>query len=245
MKMEKLTNSPATRFLILAVVILALATFFFGNQTPFVSSEVAFTDTSPQGGKVVPASCPSNTHFPGECSYSEAAYYSEGGYYSEGSYAPSNPAFSCEPQQINQGQPVTLSWQCSDSTGSAGVNFSTGGAVSGEVTINPSVDTTYSIQCSNGGTATCSVDVLDPSISIDADPERVRSGETALITWSGVNVNTCVVRGPNDFYAESTAGSQESEEITEQSTFTLVCENDAGVLTDSVIVRLIPGFEEF
>ena len=31
MKMEKLTNSPVTRFLVLAVIILALATFFFGN----------------------------------------------------------------------------------------------------------------------------------------------------------------------------------------------------------------------
>jgi hypothetical protein len=51
-------------------MIVALLLLIAGaqrNHTPFVSPEVKFADTSPSGLQIMPASCPSEPHFAGEC----------------------------------------------------------------------------------------------------------------------------------------------------------------------------------
>ena len=54
---------------ILAGVLFSAAFFDGANQkTAFVSPEVQFADASQSGLSIVPASCPSNPHYSGECS---------------------------------------------------------------------------------------------------------------------------------------------------------------------------------
>ena len=57
---------------------------------------------------------------------------------------------SCD---VDSGGDVTINWDCPvpPSTASVGINFDTGGLVSGSVTLTPVADTTYSVVCNNGG----------------------------------------------------------------------------------------------
>lgn len=52
--------------LVLAAFALVLSTH--SPRTPFASAEVQFTDLSAHGLAIVPASCPSDPHYAGECS---------------------------------------------------------------------------------------------------------------------------------------------------------------------------------
>jgi len=146
---------------------------------------------------------------------------------------------------INEGGAVTMSFACVDSDSSSGLNFSTGGAASGSVSINPLDTTTYTVVCSNGGRSSVDVTVLHPVLEITADPTQVRSGRESLITWSATVVDSCNVTGTNGFSATGLSGSQPSNPITLQSIFTLTCENVAGTLSKNVTVYLIPEFREF
>ena len=59
------------------------------------------------------------------------------------------------PASITSGQSSTLTWSSDNATSCTGTNFSTGNAVSGTVTVSPTVTTTYSISCTGaGGTST-------------------------------------------------------------------------------------------
>ncbi|GEM_PF-2515220 len=146
---------------------------------------------------------------------------------------------------INEGGAVTMSFACVNSTSSSGLNFSTGGAAEGSVSINPLDTTTYTVVCSNGGRSSVDVTVLHPVLEITADPIQVRSGRESLITWSATVVDSCNVTGTNGFSATGLSGSQPSNPITLQSIFTLTCENVAGTLSKNVTVYLIPEFREF
>ncbi len=57
----------AVWLLLLIAGLCGLSLFISGFTKPFESSELAFTDRSPAGLSIVPASCPSNPHYAGEC----------------------------------------------------------------------------------------------------------------------------------------------------------------------------------
>ncbi len=57
------------------------------------------------------------------------------------------------PSTITQGQSATLTWS-SNSASCTGSNFSTGGAASGSITVNPTSTTTYGINCTGSVTDT-------------------------------------------------------------------------------------------
>ena len=85
--------------------------------------------------------------------------------------------------------------------------------------------------------------------NIDASPLRVRAGQTTTVTWSATAIDTnCVITGPG--YVETVTAvscvipdGRTTRTITTQSQFTISCDNGAAV--DSVIVNVIPEFEEF
>ena len=84
--------------------------------------------------------------------------------------------------------------------------------------------------------------------------------KTKILVWDNIeNATTCTVSGPDDFtYTESyteeestsgtISGSTETPPIDRQSQFTLTCSNgegsDASTTSSSLIIRLIPKFEE-
>lgn len=144
---------------------------------------------------------------------------------------------------INEGDSATLTWSCKNSSSSSGVNFSTGGAPSGEAQVSPLETTTYTIVCSNGGEGNITVVVLHPKLNLTANPERVRRGNASTLTWSTENVNTCSLTGPG-VSTSGTSGSQSTGPIENESTYTLSCQNQAGSKAESVTVTLAPSFQE-
>ncbi len=154
------------------------------------------------------------------------------------------PSTGLTNKTINEGDGVDLSWACSYSSSSSGVNFSTGGATSGQVTLTPEDTTSYTAVCSNGGQGSVDVTVLHPDLSISASPELVQEDETSTITWSASAVNSCAVTGPN-FSAAGLSGSQVTAPVTGESTYSLVCFTDAGPVNETVRVRIVPQFDEF
>lgn len=255
--MEKISSfGNAPRIIVVIIVLFLLGLGFFGSEIgnifkfktmPQKSVEVGVVSTSPKGalgGFAIPASCPSYEHSPGEC-------------------APPAPSFSGTNNQtgggggaftINQGGGVTLTWNASSATNCSGVNFSTGGppGTSGSVVLSPSSSTTYTLVCnylSNYSPTTAQssvgVTVLNPVLSISANPVSVRSGRSSTITWSASAVDSCTVTGPGGFSQTALSGSAPSGALTQQSVFVLTCQNSGGSVSASVTVTIIPAFEEF
>ncbi|MBU1292504.1 hypothetical protein KJ819_00365 [Patescibacteria group bacterium] len=102
-------------------------------------------------------------------------------------------------------------------------------------------------QCPVVSVAAC---VGTPTAEITATPARVRSGGTTTLRWTASAINTsCTITGPGVSQTVSAAsctvpeGTTGSGTITTQSTYTISCDN--GEITDSIIVNVIPEFEEF
>lgn len=215
--------------------ILALVLAIFPTNQPAASIELNFASVSPAGGAggaVIPASCGS-PHAGDECTPPDfTANGDEGG------------------TQINEGDDVLLEWECVGSDSSSGVNFSTGGAPQGSTTVTPDNDTTYTVVCSNGGQKSVDVDVLHPDMTISADPDRVRSGNTSEISWSATQVNagTCSVSEDNPNINDAWTGDSGTETTSAlefETVYTLTCQTDAGPTSESVTVGIAPVFEEF
>ncbi|MBI2108957.1 MAG: hypothetical protein HYT93_02120 [Parcubacteria group bacterium] len=236
--------------LIVAVLALLLIGWIFWGagltMLPQKSVEVGVTSLSPKGisgGFAIPASCPSYEHTPGECAPPALNLFGENNETGE-----SGGAIT-----INQGGSVTIEWNATGATSCDGLNFSTGGAISGSVVVSPTTDTTYTVVCFyNPGTyspsslqSSVGVTVLNPDVGISASPVSVKSGNQSTVTWSATNVDSCTVTGPNGFSQTGISGSAPSGPITVQSTFILTCQNEGGELSDSAVVTLIPEFEEF
>lgn len=85
------------------------------------------------------------------------------------------------------------------------------------------------------------------TMSISANPIRVRIGDTTVITWSAGSVNSCSVSGTNGDSWQGTSGSQNTSAISEQVVYTLSCLDVENSTTNpqSVTISLIPVFEEF
>ncbi len=63
-------------------------------------------------------------------------------------------SITISPGSIDQGDSASLSWSCGDSTSSSGDNFSTGGALSGTVSVSPTQTTSYTVWCNGPGGTT-------------------------------------------------------------------------------------------
>lgn len=173
--------------------------------------------------------------------YSQSYYQ---GYY-QSAYPPTAPTIGCSPSTINSGSSSTCSWSCSGSS-TAGLGFSTGGALTGDASVSPTATTAYTVQCIGpGGTSQTSttVTVNNPVLSLSADPTRVRSGNSSTITWSATQVTSCAISGPG-VSATGLSGSRSTGALTSQSRYTLTCQTVAGVKTASVLVNVIPAQTE-
>lgn len=173
--------------------------------------------------------------------------YSQGYYqgYYQSSYGPPDPEIDCVPSTINAGSSSTCTWNC-DGTSTAGLGFSTGGALSGSVSVSPSVTTTYTVQCIDPeGTSETptTVTVNHPALTISANPTRVRSGNASTITWSATQVTSCAISGPG-FSGSGLSGSQSTGALNTQSVYTLTCQSVGGVKSASVTVSITPSQTE-
>ena len=75
-----------------------------------------------------------------------------------------------------------------------------------------------------------------------AQPLIVQSGDSTTLIWATEGVDSCTVTGTNGDSFNGTSRTTSSGEITEQTVFTLNC--DDGAVTDSVTVNVVPVFQE-
>jgi hypothetical protein len=149
---------------------------------------------------------------------------------------------------IDQGQASTLSWTSTNATSCTGIGFTASGT-SGNVSTGVLSAGTYNYQitCTGpGGTSPAdlaTVIVRAPSASISATPGRVTVGQPSRIDWSSSQVNSCVVSGPG-LSSTALSGSQQVT-VNTQATYTITCQTNGSPVTRSVIVNVLPDFQEF
>jgi hypothetical protein len=167
-----------------------------------------------------------------------------------------DPGITCNltsnPSPLVGGASATFTWESENATVCTGTGFNTSNATDGtsaSVTVTPGG--TYQLQCTASGLDPCTKQLTasSPTASIVASPERVNAGANATIEWSAAQVSSCtitknvstVIGGPTA--GPTIASTTATNKIMTQSVFTITC--DGGAATDSVIVNVIPEFEEF
>ncbi len=151
-------NIKEFALLCVMAAVLVVSSFVTGAETrhPIGSSETRFVETSPKGLQIVPASCPSDPHYTGDCTVVPPP-------------PPPTLVESCvitaTPQSIASGQSTVIGWNSSiNPYNPISRNISpTIGSVgpSGSYTVSPTVTTTYVMTGTGGasGSFTCSVAV--------------------------------------------------------------------------------------
>jgi hypothetical protein len=159
---------------------------------------------------------------------------------------------------VDVGQSTTLHWNSQNATACTGTGFTAGGPSGsrGTGTLNTPGTQPYQVICTGSGGASApafaSVDVLQPTATISANPARVKSGSSTTLTWSGSSVKSCTVSGPGvSVSGNATAGSfttgspKTISTVTAQSVYTITCQTNGSPVTDTVIVNLLPDFTTF
>ncbi len=151
---------------------------------------------------------------------------------------------TANPTSVVSGASSMLTWTSTGASSCSGTGFSTGGATSGSVSTGAlTANSNYQVTCS-GVSDTASVSVTNPTADITATPDRVNSGGSASLTWTTSQcTNVSVTKNGAAFSTQPTGTGVSSGAITAQTTFRVTC--DSGTATDTVIVNLVPVFEEF
>ncbi len=162
---------------------------------------------------------------------------------------------------IAQGGSTMIRWSSVNASSCTGTGFTAGGPSGGVSTGTLSAPGTYPYQvvCTDTSgqvspPASAVVTVLPPyGLTISATPARVSSGSTSSISWSAYGVQSCEVSGPGlttvsgnaDASNNFSTGSPQSVTINSQATFTITCQAAGTSVSRSVVVNLLPSFQEF
>jgi hypothetical protein len=145
---------------------------------------------------------------------------------------------------IVAGSTAHITWATTDATSCSSVGFSTGGAMSGTVAVNPEAQTSYSISCTGpGGSATASPVVVHilppppPQLTMTSDVKSVVSGGAAHITWASVNAKSCVSQS---FAMGGALNGTVTVNPTATTTYYLSCTSTPFTIVKSVTVNVTP-----
>src|SRR3989344_2674440 len=156
---------------------------------------------------------------------------------------------------IDRNDNTTIRWSVSNNadtciasggtSGWAGNQSRTGGTFN---TGNMTSDRTFSITCTNNfGSDNDSVPITvddddgdGPTVSIRADENTVDYNDSTTIRWSSSNADSCRASGGTNGWSgsKSRSGTFPTRNLTEDTTYRIICENDDGDDTDSVTVRV-------
>ena len=238
-----------------------------GNSTYSTAPDTSVTTQTPDNG------CPGGDCSllpPDDPRFSDAALNpgsggSSGGGGSDSSYDPGpvGPSVSLTvdgagSSVIDAGQSAILSWSSSGSYCEEVSPESVRLDPSGSMSTGPLTQTTsYQIHCADGngfgGTSAVTVTVLHPKVAISADPLRVRAGGASTVSWNGTDIKSCTVTGPSGTLASGKAdasyvfstNSPVSATINTQSVFTITCQTHSEPISKSVMVNVVPTYQEF
>lgn len=167
-------------------------------------------------------------------------------------------ALSANPATVDLGESSTLIWDSEGATSCEGTGFTAGGPSGSRSTglLDTVGVSNFQVVCTgptgDSQPAFASVEVLDASVTISADPARVKAGDPTTISWTAADVKngSCSVSGPGLSLTglSATLGASETvSSINSQSTYTISCRKKAGntPISSSVTVNILPIFQEF
>lgn len=140
-----------------------------------------------------------------------------------------------------------LSWSSSDASScSASGGWSGTRGTSGAETVGPLTSNTgYTMTCTGSGgsvTRTVALSVQAPpapGITLSANSTSVAAGDSATLTWSTSNADSCSASGAWSG-SKATSGNQAVGPINSDSTFTLSCTGPGGSNSSSRTVTVAP-----
>jgi hypothetical protein len=119
-------------------------------------------------------------------------------------------SISCQPQTADVGMNISISYSCTNATGSTAGGFSTNNQLSGSATAvitAPPVGAniaTYGLTCINQSqsqsltaSAQCAVQINQPSIVLIANPSVVATSSTTAIGWVTSGMSACTISSPD------------------------------------------------
>jgi glucose/arabinose dehydrogenase len=93
-------------------------------------------------------------------------------------------SLTANPTTVTSGQASMLTWNSTTANTCAGVNFSTGGAASGSLSVTPSISTMYKVTCSGpGGVASTTATVTVGGTTQNRPPTPTISIPLSTLTW--------------------------------------------------------------
>ena len=88
--------------------------------------------------------------------------------------------------------------------------------------------------------------VTDVVVEIYARPNIVVRDNPTVIRWISLETDSCEVTAPNGDSWSGAVGEELTSDITERTTYTITCEGFDGTdVTDTVVVNIVPEWEEF
>lgn len=161
---------------------------------------------------------------------------------------PPTANLTAAPPTVASGNSSMLTWSSSGAASCTGSGFSTGGAPSGSVSTGALyANTNYGVSCGSASD-TATVTVTNPTVEITATPDRVNFGGSVNIAWTSSQcTNVTVTRNGTSISTgvlNQAVPGLAALNITGQTTFTASCP-DAASAQDTVIVNIVPRFEEF
>jgi hypothetical protein len=150
---------------------------------------------------------------------------------------------------ISIGDPVTITWSCTNSTtatpsaGGADPDWLSAVSLSGSRTVYPIVNTTYTMTCNNGVTpnaksVTVTVNAAR-TLSLTASPAIAFTGGSSTLTWTtGGPLDACIwLKGPYTNTIVAADGSVSTGTLTVPTEFEIMC-----LVGSEVLVGFPPDF---
>lgn len=123
---------------------------------------------------------------------------------------PPDVSFTASDIILEDGDPVTLTWDVKNADSCKGIGFLPYGKMSDTVTFRPSQTITYGLTCSGaGGTVSKSIEVAvvpiaGVGVTLQASSVDITSNDSIELTWASINTSSC--EGSN-FSASGTGGT--------------------------------------
>ena len=157
---------------------------------------------------------------------------------------PKKPAvvINADPEIIDAGSPVTLSWSSSDATTCTIDNGIGSVELNGSRVVFPSDNITYTITADGDGgivTASASVTVKHPPeiVSFTASAASINQGESVTLTWETNGADSCNISPAPGSVSVSDTTTMMPDTNT---TYTLNAENSDGSDSESISVVVVP-----
>lgn len=233
-----------------------------------LSSEYAIFGLSPEGeagGRIVPASCPSDPHTGDPNGYGDSCTSAPNacGMTAPGTIqcpgtcdavVPSDSLcitanISASPTSVILGDASTITWSSTNAT-SCTVNPTGWSGTSGSQSTGPiTVSETYTLSCTGpNGTDSdfATVTVLPPTLSFTASPSLINLGDSTNLEWTVSGATSCTANGGSGgwpgakAFSNGTHNQPVSPSVT--TTYFLSCSGPGGSVSDDTTVRLPAGW---